>query len=160
MRLSELDYDLPEELVAQVPVEPRDASRLLVLPRAGGDARHLRFSDLPELLAPGDLLVLNDSRVLPARLVGRKASGGRVELLLLEPLGGPRWRAMGQAAKPLRAGGRLSFGGLAAEVEAADGQGFLAVRFDREGPLLEQALEREGQVPLPPYIRRAPTAAD
>src|SRR5512137_89220 len=86
MRLAELDYDLPGELVAQVPVEPRDASRLLLLPRAGGEARHLGFSDLPELLRPGDLLVLNDSRVLPVRLVGRKASGGRVELLLVEPV--------------------------------------------------------------------------
>jgi S-adenosylmethionine:tRNA ribosyltransferase-isomerase len=160
MRLSDFDYLLPESLVAQEPIEPRDASRLLLLPRREGAPRHLCFPDLAGLLAPGDLLVLNDTRVLPARLVGRKASGGRCELLLLEPLGGPRWRAMGQASKPLRAGGQLSFGGLAAEVEAADGEGFLTVRFDREGPLLEQALEREGQVPLPPYIRRAPTAAD
>src|SRR5512137_1492105 len=113
MDVSDLDFELPEELIAQAPVEPRDASRLLVLPRGGGAPRHHRFSDLPDLLLPGDLLVLNDSRVIPARLVGRKASGGKVELLLVEPLpaaapGGPaRWAAMAQASKPIRVGARL-----------------------------------------------------
>ena len=77
MKPSDFDYDLPEGLIAQEPVEPRDASRLMVLPRGGGGSRHLRFSALPELLAPGDLLVLNDTRVIPARLVGNKESGGR-----------------------------------------------------------------------------------
>src|SRR5512137_547638 len=100
MELSELDFALPEELIAQAPVEPRGASRLLLLPRAGGASRGLRFDDLPDLLAPGDLLVLNDSRVIPARLVGQKASGGKVGVLLVEPApgappGGPaRWLAM------------------------------------------------------------------
>jgi S-adenosylmethionine:tRNA ribosyltransferase-isomerase len=159
---SELDYELPEELIAQEPVEPRDASRLLVLPRAAGEARHLRFSDLPELLEPGDLLVLNDSRVIPARLEGRKESGGRCELLLVEPLGegGARWRALGQSSKPLRAGGRLRFPGLEAEVEEVEGDGLVAVRFDREGAELEAALARAGRVPLPPYVRRPPCPAD
>lgn len=162
MKPSDFDYDLPERLIAQEPVEPRDASRLLVLPRGGGPTRHLRFSDLPEVLAPGDLLVMNDTRVIPARLVGRKESGGRCELLLVADLGGAgdRWRAMGQASKPLRAGSRLAFGDLHARVEAAEGEGFFAVRFDRGGPALLEALEREGRVPLPPYIRREPTAAD
>ena len=162
MKPSDFDYQLPEALIAQEPVEPRDASRLLWLPRAGGQVRHLRFSDLPEVLAPGDLLVLNDTRVIPARLVGRKESGGRCELLLVSDLGGEgdRWRAMGQASKPLRPGSRLSFGGLSAEVEAAEGDGFFRVRFDRGGTALLAALEREGRVPLPPYIRREPTAAD
>src|SRR5512139_2571430 len=91
MDVSELDFELPEELIAQVPVEPRDASRLLHLPCAGGPLRDLAFTDLPGLLAPGDLLVLNDSRVIPARLLGRKESGGKVELLLVEPVpGAPR----------------------------------------------------------------------
>jgi len=159
---SELDYELPGELIAQEPVEPRDASRLLVLPRSAGEARHLRFADLPELLEPGDLLVLNDSRVIPARLEGRKESGGRCELLLVEPLGegGPRWRALGQSSKPLRAGGRLRFPGLEAEVEEIEGDGLVAVRFDREGADLEAALARAGRVPLPPYIRRPPSPAD
>ncbi len=162
MKPSDFDYQLPERLIAQEPVEPRDASRLLWLPRAGGPTRHLRFSDLPDLLAPGDLLVLNDTRVIPARLVGRKESGGRCELLLVADLGGAgdRWRAMGQASKPLRPGARLHFGDLSAEVEAGEGEGFFRVRFDRGGPALLEALEREGRVPLPPYIRREPTAAD
>jgi len=162
MRLDDLDYALPEELIAQVPLEPRDASRLLALPAAGGAPRHLRFADLPELLAPGDLLVLNDSRVIPARLVGTKETGGRCEVLLVEPLegNGTRWRAMGQASKALRPGGRLDFGGLAAEVEAAEGEGFYALRFALGGAELEAALERVGRVPLPPYIRREPSEAD
>ncbi|HEU4383982.1 MAG TPA: tRNA preQ1(34) S-adenosylmethionine ribosyltransferase-isomerase QueA [Anaeromyxobacteraceae bacterium] len=162
MKPSDFDYDLPEGLIAQEPVEPRDASRLLVLSRAGGPSGHLRFSDLPELLAPGDLLVLNDTRVIPARLLGRKESGGRCELLLVADLGGAgdRWRAMGQASKPLRPGSRLAFGELSAEVEAAEGEGFFLVRFDRGGAALLAALERQGRTPLPPYIRREPTDAD
>ena len=166
MELSDLDFELPEELIAQVPVDPRDASRLLVLPPGGGEARHLRFGDLPELLAPGDLLVLNDSRVIPARLVGRKESGGRVEVLLVEPWSGPapggtaRWRAMAQASKPIRIGARFDFDGLGAEVEAVAGEGFYALRFDREGRALDRELERVGRVPLPPYIRREPGDAD
>ncbi len=162
MKPSDFDYDLPERLVAQEPAQPRDASRLLVLPGGEGPSRHLRFSDLPEVLDSGDLLVLNDTRVIPARLVGRRESGGRCELLLVTDLGGAgdRWRAMGQASKPLRSGSRLAFGELSARVEAALGEGFLVVRFDRGGPALLAALEREGRVPLPPYIRREATAAD
>jgi S-adenosylmethionine:tRNA ribosyltransferase-isomerase len=166
MEVSDLDFELPEELIAQVPVEPRDASRLLALPRSGGEARHLRFADLPDLLSPGDLLVLNDSRVIPARLVGRRESGGRVEVLLVEPMAGAtpggqaRWRAMAQASKPIRIGSRLDFDGLAAEVEVAEGEGFYAIRFDRDEPSLAQELERVGRVPLPPYIRREPGDAD
>lgn len=106
--------------------------------------------------------MLNDTRVIPARLVGHKESGGRCELLLVADLGGAgdRWRAMGQASKPLRPGSRLAFGALSAEVEAPEGEGFFRVRFDRSGPSLLEALEREGRVPLPPYIRREPTDAD
>ncbi len=166
MDVSDLDFELPEELIAQAPVEPRDASRLLLLPRAGGETRHLSFTELPELLSPGDLLVLNDSRVIPARLFGRKASGGRVEVLLVEPVsgtppGGPaRWLAMAQASKAIRAGTRLDFGGLEAEVIRVDGEGFYEVGFDRDEAGLAAALERVGRVPLPPYIRREPGAAD
>lgn len=166
MRPSDFDYDLPEALVAQEPVSPRDASRLLVLPRRGGPVQHRRFRELPELLAPGDLLVFNDTRVIPARLDGVKGTGGRCELLLCEPLPaapaapGARFRAMGQASKPIRPGQRLAFGPLAAVVEAAEGEGFFLVRFDREGEGFAAALERAGHVPLPPYIRRPDRPAD
>jgi S-adenosylmethionine:tRNA ribosyltransferase-isomerase len=159
-RLSDYDYQLPAALVAQEPLSRRDASRLLVLPRREGPARHARFADLPELLAPGDLLVVNDSRVLPARLVGTKDSGGRCEILLCEPLHGApsrpgaRFLAMGQASKPFREGQALDFGALRAEVESVEGEGFLAVRFDAAGADFDAALERSGHVPLPPYVKR------
>ncbi len=162
MKLSDFDFALPEDLVAQEPVSPRDASRLLVLPPAGPPG-HRRFDELDALLAPGDLLVFNDTKVIPARLVGRKASGGKVELLLCEPLEGGlgrRWRAMGQASKPIREGARLAFEGLEARVIAAEGEGFYAVELDAEGAALEAALERAGRIPLPPYIRRAPGELD
>jgi S-adenosylmethionine:tRNA ribosyltransferase-isomerase len=162
MRLADFDYDLPEALVAQEPVSPRDASRLLVLP-AAGPAEHRRFADLEALLSPGDLLVFNDAKVVPARLVGRKESGGKVEILLCEPLEeglGRRWRAMGRASKPIRAGSRLAFDGLAARVLESEGEGFYLVELDREGEALEAALARAGRIPLPPYIRREPDARD
>jgi S-adenosylmethionine:tRNA ribosyltransferase-isomerase len=162
MRISDFDFTLPEELIAQQPVEPRDAARLLVVP-PDGPLLHRGIADLPDLLAPGDLLVLNDTRVLPARLLGKKESGGKVELLLCEPLEGGlgrRWRAMGQASKTIRPGAHLTFDGLAATVEASEGGGFYTVSLDRDGADLEAALERAGRLPLPPYIRRAPDAQD
>ncbi len=162
MKLSDFDYALPEDLVAQEPVSPRDASRLLVL-RPEGAPEHARFADLDAFLAPGDLLVFNDTKVIPARLVGRKASGGRVEVLLCEPLEGGlgrRWRAMGQASKPIRDGAVLEFEGLSARVLASEGEGFFVVELDREGAALEAALARAGRVPLPPYIRREPGVLD
>jgi len=166
VRPSDFDYDLPEALIAQEPVTPRDASRLLVLPRHEGPVRHLHFRDLPGLLDPGDLLVFNDTRVIPARLVGTKETGGRCELLLVDPLPsdpispGARWRAMGQASKPIREGQRLDFGPLRALVERVEGEGFFAVRFDLDREAFSDALERCGHVPLPPYIRRADRVAD
>jgi S-adenosylmethionine:tRNA ribosyltransferase-isomerase len=162
MKLSDFDYDLPEELIAQEPVSPRDASRLLVLPRAGAP-EHRRFEDLASLLEPGDLLVFNDTKVIPARLVGRKPSGGKVELLLCEPLEGGlgrRWRAMGQASKAIRTGTVVELDGLSARVEAVEGEGFYEVLLDREGEALEAALARAGRIPLPPYIRREASALD
>jgi S-adenosylmethionine:tRNA ribosyltransferase-isomerase len=162
VKLSDFDYPLPEELIAQAPVTPRDASRLLVVP-PDAPPRHAAFTDLPGLLDAGDLLVFNDTRVIPARLVGRKPSGGRVELLLCEPLEGGlgrRWRAMGQASKPIREGAVLEFDGLAARVDQVEGEGFYVVTLDREGRDLEAALGRAGRIPLPPYVRRAPSAED
>jgi S-adenosylmethionine:tRNA ribosyltransferase-isomerase len=166
VRPSDFDYLLPEALVAQEPVSPRDASRLLVLPRRSGPLEHRRFRELPGLLAPGDLLVLNDTRVIPARLEGTKETGGRCELLLCERLPsdgaapGARFRALGQASKAIRPGQRLAFGPLVAVVEAAEGEGFLVVRFDRDGAPFAEVLERVGHVPLPPYIRRPDLPAD
>jgi S-adenosylmethionine:tRNA ribosyltransferase-isomerase len=164
VKLSDFDYALPESQIAQHPVTPRDASRLLVLPPGGGAPEHRAFSDLDRLLRPGDLLVFNDTKVIPARLVGRKAgTGGKVELLLCEPLEGGlgrRWRALGQASKPIRPGATIELDGLTATVDAVEGEGFYAVTLDREGEALLAALERAGRVPLPPYIRRAPSADD
>jgi S-adenosylmethionine:tRNA ribosyltransferase-isomerase len=163
MQVADFDYQLPEELIAQAPVTPRDASRLLVLPPTG-PVEHRAFADLPGLLRGGDLLVFNDTRVIPARLLGvREGTGGKVEMLLVDPVGGElprRWRAMGKASKPLRAGARLRFGELGAVVERAEGEGFYELLLDREGPALEAALARAGRMPLPPYIRREPTAED
>lgn len=167
MRLSELDYELPESLIAQRPLAERDAARLLVLDRRTGAVVHRNVRDLPELLVPGDLLVVNDARVVSARLVGRKvATGGRVELLVVEPLapsasvgtGSGTWRCLGQASKPLRAGAGLAFDGLGAEVVRPLGEGAFEVRFDAAD--LAAALARSGRVPLPPYIRREPDAED
>ncbi len=163
MKVSDFDYPLPEERIAQEPVDPRDASRLMVVPR-GPDAplAHRTFRELDKLLQPGDLLVMNDTRVIPARLTGHKESGGKVEVLLLEPeaAGSARWKAMGQASKPLRPGARVAFEGLAAVLEEVLGEGFYTVRFDRDGAALEAAIARAGALPLPPYIRRAPGPAD
>jgi S-adenosylmethionine:tRNA ribosyltransferase-isomerase len=163
MQVADFDYQLPEPLIAQAPVTPRDASRLLVLPPAG-PADHRAFADLPALLAPGDLLVFNDTRVIPARLLGvKEGTGGKVEMLLVDPLGGElprRWRALGQAGKAIREGARLRFGELQAEVERVEGEGFYTLLLDREGPELEAALASAGRLPLPPYIRREPNAED
>jgi S-adenosylmethionine:tRNA ribosyltransferase-isomerase len=161
LRIEDFDYPLPEGLIAQEPVTPRDASRLMVVPR-GGPFAHRSFGELDRILRAGDLLVLNDTRVFPARLLGRKETGGRCELLLLEPLDAERtrWLAIGQSSKPLRPGARLRFGALAAEVLSAEGEGFFTVRLDRGGDALDAALEEEGELPLPPYIRRAPDARD
>jgi S-adenosylmethionine:tRNA ribosyltransferase-isomerase len=162
VKLSDFDYELPEALIAQEPVSPRDASRLLVLP-SEGPPEHRAFAELDRLLAPGDLLVFNDTKVIPARLLGRKPTGGKIEILLCEPLEGGtgrRWRAMGQASKPIREGAALEFDGLSARVLAAEGEGFYVVELDREGPALEAALARVGRVPLPPYIRREPGELD
>ncbi len=160
MKLSDFDYDLPEERIAQRPLADRDASRLLLLPRIEGAPSHHRFADLPRLLRPGDLLVCNDTRVFPARLVGWKvATGGRVEALLLEPHASGCWRALCGASKPIRVGARLAFGessgALVAEVEAAEGEGVFRLRFDASPDAILRALEAGlGEVPLPPYIRR------
>lgn len=154
MLVSDFDYDLPEDLIAQEPLPERTASRMLVLDRAASAWEHRRFRDLPAYLRPGDCLVLNDTRVLPARLVTRRPSGGRVELLLLRPLGERLWEALARPAQRLREGTTLDFAGrLRATILARKKEGLVHVRLDYEGELLP-VLEQIGLTPLPPYIRR------
>ena len=161
MDVSEFDYHLPEELIAQSPLPERDASRLLVLPRSAGAVQHRAIRDLPELLRAGDLLVVNDARVIPARLHGHKqGSGGKVELLLVEPLAGGDWLALGQASKPLRQGARVEVLGSSMEVIEVRGGGELVVRLPLQGDALWRFLDEAGELPLPPYIRHAPGPDD
>ena len=155
--LSQFDYELPSELIAQAPAARRDASRLLRLD-AGGGLHDLRFLDLPTLLRAGDLLVFNDTRVIKARLHGRKASGGRVEVLV-ERITGPRQAlAHVRASKSPGPGTRLAFAGGVFEAEVAGREGEL---FDLRFPdRVLELLERHGEVPLPPYITHAADAGD
>lgn len=160
MRRADFSYDLPESLIAQAPLPERAASRLLVVDGAGGSWQDAMFRDLPGLLRPGDLLVLNDTRVIPARAFGRKASGGRLELLV-ERLAGERELA-GQlrVSKPPAPGTRLLFEGEAtATVTGRTGPGGDMYQLHFDQPVLPW-LERAGHVPLPPYIRRADEALD
>lgn len=160
MKVAEFDFDLPEELIAQEPAPRRDASRLLVLDRETGSIAHRRFPDLATELRPNDLLVLNDTKVLPARLHGAKPSGGRIEVLLVEPVGAdagsPVWRALIGGSRSVRPGMRLALpGGLTVVPLEREAD---AWRVRLEHPLGDPmpALESAGEMPLPPYIRRAP----
>lgn len=159
MQLSDFDFELPEDRIAQHPVEPRDASRLLVLRRSTPELAHQHVRDLPELLSPGDLLVVNDSRVLPARLFARKETGGRVEILLVEPTAQGTWRCMAAASKSIRVGQRLSIEGDAAtaSVVAVLGDGFVELELSEDAVVIA---ERAGELPLPPYMKRSPEPAD
>jgi len=148
VRTSDFVYDLPEAAIAQVPAEPRDSARLLVA--EGLEDR--RFADLPDLLAAGDLVVVNRTRVRRARLLGHKEDGGgRVEALLLRPTPAG-WEALVRPARRLRPGARLRFGGIAAVVVAGPDQGQALLSLDAGEVPLEEALDRWGQVPLPPYF--------
>lgn len=155
MRVEDFDYHLPPELIAQRPVEPRDASRLLVLHRNSGRLEHRRFYELPLYLKLGDVLVLNDTRVIPARLLGKKAkTGGQVEVFLLKPLGGDCWEVLVRPGRRVPPGTELIFGGgeLRAKVLDRTPQGGRLVEFEYEGKW-EEVIERLGEVPLPPYIK-------
>ena len=147
-------YDLPEELIAQTPLEKRDSSRLMVLDRSSGKIAHRHFTDILEYLQPGDCLVLNNSRVIPARLLGNLPTGGAAELLLLRDLGDNVWDCLARPGKKLQPGVKVSFGNgeLIAEVTAITEDGNRHVRFTYEGIFLE-VLERLGRMPLPPYIK-------
>lgn len=154
MKTSDFDYELPPELIAQTPLERRDASRLMTLDKATGEIGHRHFYELPSLLRPGDCLVLNDSRVLPARLIGHRESGGAAEVLLLTDKGDKTWECLVRPGRKLREGARVTFGDgdLTAEVVRVLPDGNRLVRFDYEGIFLE-VLERLGKMPLPPYIK-------
>lgn len=152
METSLFDYALPEELIAQEPVEPRDASRLLIVHRATGQLEHRHFYDLPDYLQAGDTLVLNDTRVSARRLFGRKPTGGRVELLLLRPLGDGRWHALVRPGRRLPEGSLILLDeGHTAQIEARLEEGIRLVRFI---PPDDAWLQQVGQIPLPPYIHR------
>ena len=163
MRTSDFEYDLPPELIAQTPLEPRDSSRLLVLDRATGHIQHRGFAEIIDHLRSGDVLVFNDSRVIPARLHGRRSgTGGKVELLLLRRESPGIWQALGQPGRSLRPGSIIKVeegkaplnppfikGGLEVEILASNADGVKTVRVSDE-----EAIHRLGEMPLPPYIHR------
>ncbi len=154
MNKSDFDFYLPEELIAQTPLEKRDTSRLLHLDKQTGEIEHKHFYDIKQYLHKGDCLVLNDSRVLPARLIGARPTGGTVELVLLKDLGDNRWECLSRPGRKTKPGQELVFGNgeLTAVVEEVTLGGNRIVKFSYEGIFLE-ILERLGKMPLPPYIK-------
>jgi S-adenosylmethionine:tRNA ribosyltransferase-isomerase len=162
MDISQFDYELPESLIAQTPLGDRSSSRLMTLNRRTGEIGHHEFRDLVRFLVPGDTLVLNNTRVIPARLIGVKQGGGAtVELLLLKQLDPDRWEVLARPGRRLKRGARIDFGCgadgkplLCAEVEEELPDGARRVRFEYKGIFLE-ILDQLGQMPLPPYIKAA-----
>lgn len=154
MKTSDFWYDLPEELIAQTPLERRDSSRLMVLNKETGAIEHKYFYDILEYLNPGDCLVMNDSRVLPARLLGHRPTGGAVEVLLLRDLGNKCWECLCKPGRKMQPGNEVIFGNgeLTAVVKEVREDGNRVVEFRYEGIFLE-VLERLGKMPLPPYIK-------
>lgn len=154
MKTQDFWYDLPEELIAQTPLMKRDSSRLMVLDKATGEVSHKHFFDILDYLHPGDCLVMNDSRVLPARLLGHRPTGGAVELLLLRDMGNKQWECLAKPGRKLLEGQQVIFGNgeLTALVRKVCEDGNRIVEFFYEGIFLE-VLERLGKMPLPPYIK-------
>ncbi|MBE6940784.1 MAG: tRNA preQ1(34) S-adenosylmethionine ribosyltransferase-isomerase QueA [Ruminococcaceae bacterium] len=154
MKTHDFWYDLPEELIAQTPLEKRDSSRLLVMDRSSGKVEHKHFYDILDYLRPGDCLVMNDSRVLPARLLGHRPTGGAVEVLLLRDLGDKKWECLCKPGRKMQIGHSVIFGNgeLTATVTDIREDGNRVVEFHYEGIFLE-VLERLGKMPLPPYIK-------
>jgi len=162
VRIEDYDYDLPPDLIAQEPASVRDQSRLLVLDRETGAITHTSFSELKSYLHPGDVLAINDTRVFPARLNGRKEdTGGEVEVFLLNPHGDGSWDALTRPARRMRPGHRVVFGdgSLIGEVLTKGTEGQVTIQLSSELPL-DQAIDRAGETPLPPYIRRKPEKHD
>ena len=152
-RLSDYDFELPRELIASRPLPDRAASRMMVVDRSAGTVTHRMFRDLPEFIRPGDLLVLNNSRVIPARLL---TEDGRIELLLFEQLGPARWKAFARPGKRTRAGDSFAIAGTMAHIESVDeNDGTRVVRFE-DAP----DLEKLGHMPIPPYLGREDDAED
>ena len=156
MKVSEFDYYLPKELIAKFPVEPRDSARLLVLNRRTGELEHRIFKDIVDYLNPGDLLVVNDTKVIPARLFGKLETGGRVEVLLVRQVEPDVWEVMARPARKLKEGKRVVFDEeLSAVVTGYGGEGKRFLRFELAGDRsFMDKLEEIGHVPLPPYIER------
>lgn len=154
MKTHDFWYDLPEDLIAQTPLEKRDTSRLMVLDRDTGVIAHKHFYDILDYLNEGDCLVMNDSRVLPARLLGHRPTGGAVEVLLLRDLGNKRWECLCKPGRKMQVGSEVIFGNgeLTAKVVEVQEDGNRVVEFAYEGIFLE-TLERLGKMPLPPYIK-------
>lgn len=154
MKTSDFYYDLPEELIAQTPLEQRDASRLMVLNKETGEITHRHFYDILSYLQPGDCLVMNNSRVLPARLLGHRSTGGVVEVLLLRDLGNKCWECLCKPGRKMQVGNTVVFGDgeLTATVREVQETGNRVIEFHYEGIFLEH-LERLGKMPLPPYIK-------
>ncbi len=151
MRVDLFDFDLPQELIAQRPIVPRDSARLLDVTAEGLHDRTVR--DLPTLLNRGDLLVFNDTKVIPARLIGTRAGGGKVEALLIRDLGAGHWLCFARPGKRLRVGDTLAFPGLTATVAAKHEDGANTLAFDKSGADFLASLDKGGAMPLPPYIR-------
>ena len=162
LRTLDYDFDLPAELIAQTPLERRDASRLMVLHRATGDIEHRRFTDLAHLLEPRDLLVVNRSRVVRARLLGRRfGSGARAEIFLLSPLGGDRYEAMVSPGGKLKPGRVVEIAaGFTVEIVAVTERRTRIVQLHADAPSVEEAIEAHGHIPLPPYITRMDEPSD
>lgn len=167
MRVEDFDFELPESLIALRPAQPRPSARLLVA--AGDETRDATVAELPRLLRAGDILVFNDTRVIPARLTGQRVRSSpdgpgvaRIEATLLRRTAPDAWQALVRPARRLRPGDVVAFGALGATVAAKDGGGLVAFRFDRAGAALDAAIAAEGAMPLPPYIaaRRAPDGRD
>lgn len=156
LKTADFDYELPPELIAQQPLDDRTAARMMVVDRAAGSIAHLHVRDLPDALREGDLLVVNRTRVIPARLFGtRPETGGRVEVLLIEPAGDGTWAAFYRASRPPREGRVVVFaeGELRGEVVAVPGRGRVRMAFSSRRPLPD-VLQDHGVAPLPPYIKR------
>ncbi|BAK48366.1 hypothetical protein CXIVA_23990 [Clostridium sp. SY8519] len=154
MNVKDFDYELPEELIAQDPLEDRSASRLMVLDKHTGQIRHHRFYEIPQYLKPGDCLVLNNTKVIPARLYGvKEGTGAQIEILLLKRIEKDLWETLVRPGKKMKPGARVIFGDglLTGEVEAIAEEGNRLIRFSYEG-IFEEILDQLGQMPLPPYI--------